>query len=56
MTEPLEIPSETLLQLADALVAGHVRGPLTKFGLRAFTTSVGAIRSRPCFKMDSTWR
>jgi phosphatidylserine/phosphatidylglycerophosphate/cardiolipin synthase-like enzyme len=43
--EPLEIPSETLLQLADALEAGHVRGPLTKFGLRAFTTSVSAIRA-----------
>jgi phosphatidylserine/phosphatidylglycerophosphate/cardiolipin synthase-like enzyme len=39
---PLEIPSETLLQLADALDAGHVRGPLTKFGLRAFTTQPSA--------------
>jgi phosphatidylserine/phosphatidylglycerophosphate/cardiolipin synthase-like enzyme len=37
--QPLEIPSETLLQLADALEAGHVRGPLTRFGLRAFTSS-----------------
>ncbi|MGK4002216.1 DISARM system phospholipase D-like protein DrmC [Sorangium sp. So ce1036] len=43
--EPLEVPSETLLQLADALEAGHVRGPLTKFGLRAFTTSASAVRS-----------
>ncbi|MGK3977759.1 DISARM system phospholipase D-like protein DrmC [Sorangium sp. So ce118] len=42
--EPLDVPSETLLQLADALEAGHVRGPLTKFGLRAFTTSAGAVR------------
>jgi hypothetical protein len=41
----LDIPSETLLQLADALDAEHVRGPLTKFGLRAFTTSAGAIAS-----------
>jgi len=44
--EPLEIPSETLLQLAAALEAGHLRGPLTKFGLRAFTalaTAVGAL-------------
>lgn len=38
----LDIPSETLLQLADALEAGHVRAPLTKFGLRAFTTSTAA--------------
>ncbi|WP_437829667.1 DISARM system phospholipase D-like protein DrmC [Sorangium sp. So ce1153] len=43
--EPLEVPSETLLQLADALEGGHVRGPLTKFGLRAFTTSAGAVRA-----------
>ncbi|WP_437575495.1 DISARM system phospholipase D-like protein DrmC [Sorangium sp. So ce887] len=43
--EPLDVPSETLLQLADALEAGHVRGPLTKFGLRAFTTSAGAVRA-----------
>jgi phosphatidylserine/phosphatidylglycerophosphate/cardiolipin synthase-like enzyme len=42
---PLEIPSETLLQLADALEAGHVRGPLTKFGLRAYTTSAGAVQA-----------
>ena len=42
---PLEIPSETLLQLADALEAGHVRGPLTKFGLRAFTTSAVAAQA-----------
>jgi hypothetical protein len=41
--DPLEIPSETLLQLADALDVGHVRGPLTKLGLRAFTTSAGAV-------------
>lgn len=43
--DPLEIPSETLLQLAEALDAGHVRGPLTKFGLRAFTTSAGAVHA-----------
>ena len=43
--DPLEIPSETLQQLADALDAGHVRGPLTKFGLRAFTTSAGAVEA-----------
>jgi phosphatidylserine/phosphatidylglycerophosphate/cardiolipin synthase-like enzyme len=43
--DPLEIPSETLLQLAHALEAGHVRGPLTKFGLRAFTTSAGAVQA-----------
>lgn len=42
---PLEIPSETLLQLADALDVGHVRGPLTKFGLRAFTTSASAAQA-----------
>ena len=41
--KPLEIPSETLLQLADALEAGHLRGPLTKFMLRAFTTSATAV-------------
>ncbi|HSN98575.1 MAG TPA: DISARM system phospholipase D-like protein DrmC [Candidatus Nanopelagicales bacterium] len=41
----LEIPSETLLQLADALEAGHVRGPLTRFGLRAFTTSASAVEA-----------
>lgn len=40
----LEIPSETLLQLADALEAGHVRGPLTRFGLRAFTTATSAVQ------------
>lgn len=43
--EPLPLPSETLLQLADALEAGHVRGPLTRFGLRAYTTSAGAIQA-----------
>ncbi len=43
--EPLEIPSETLLQLAEALEAGHVRGPLTKFGLRTFTTSAVAVQA-----------
>jgi phosphatidylserine/phosphatidylglycerophosphate/cardiolipin synthase-like enzyme len=43
--DPLEVPSETLMQLADALEAGHVRGPLTKFGLRAFTTSTSAVQA-----------
>lgn len=43
--EPLDVPSETLLQLADALDAGHVRAPLTRFGLRAFTTSTNDIRA-----------
>lgn len=43
MTAPLEIPSETLLQLADALEAGHVGGPLTTFGLRAYTSSEHAV-------------
>lgn len=42
---PLDVPSETLLQLASALDAGHVRGPLTKFGLRAFTTSAAAAQA-----------
>lgn len=41
----LEVPSETLLQLAGALEAGHVRGPLTRFGLRAYTSSVGAAHA-----------
>lgn len=41
--DPLEIPSETLLQLADALEAGHISGPLNKFNLRTFTTSATAI-------------
>lgn len=45
MTAPLEVPSETLLQLAFALEAGHVRGPLTRFGLRAFTTSAVAVQA-----------
>lgn len=40
--DPLDMPSETLLQLADALEAGHIRGPLTKFELRAFTGSASA--------------
>ncbi len=44
-TAALDIPSETLLQLAEALEAGHVRGPLTKFGLRTFTVSVPAVKS-----------
>lgn len=39
----LAIPSETLLELAFALESGHVRGPLTRFGLRAFTTSAAAV-------------
>ncbi len=41
----LDIPSETLLQLADALDAGHIRGPLSKFGLRAFTKSASVALS-----------
>ncbi|MCC6559676.1 MAG: hypothetical protein IT372_42710, partial [Polyangiaceae bacterium] len=45
MMDPLEVPSETLLQLADALEAGHVRGPLTRFGLRAFTTKAAAVQT-----------
>lgn len=43
--DPLEVPSETLLQLADALEAGHVRGPLTRLGLRTFTSSASAVRA-----------
>lgn len=40
----LGIPSETLIQLADALEARHVRGPLTDFALRAFTRNREDVR------------
>ncbi len=43
--DALRIPSETLLQLAEALEAGHVRGRLSKFNLRTFTTSADVSKS-----------
>lgn len=43
--DALGIPSQTLLQLAEALEVGHVRGPLTKFGLRTYATSAEAVKA-----------
>lgn len=48
----LEIPSETLIQLAAALESGHVRGPLTRFGLRAYTTSKAAIEALEALRRE----